>query len=70
MIPNSELSLNSWFIENPKTKDLVKTLNFILPASSEQEFIIVMKAPTDRPQYNLASFLSLTLPSQGRPLRT
>lgn len=70
MIPNSELTLRAWFIENPETKDLVKTLTFTLPASTEQEFIIVMKAPTDRPVYSMTSFLSIAFPTQQtRPQR-
>jgi hypothetical protein len=60
MIPNSELTLKCWYIENPDTKDLVKSLSYKLAPTSEQEFIIVMKAPNDRPFYNLTSFLSIT----------
>ncbi len=60
-IPNSELTLQAWFIENPITKDLVKSITYKMPAESEKEFIIVMKAPQDKAQYNLASFLLIKL---------
>lgn len=58
--------MNSWFIEDPLTKDLVKSLSFTMPAETEKEFIIVMKAPLDKPQFNLATFLILKLASQDR----
>jgi hypothetical protein len=48
LIPNSELTLQAWFIENPITKDLVKSITYKIPAESEKEFIIVMKAPQDK----------------------
>ena len=58
--------MNSWFIEDPLTKDLVKSLSFTMPAETEKEFIIVMKAPLDKPQFNLSTFLILKLASQDR----
>jgi hypothetical protein len=58
-ISNSEMALKCWHIEDPWTKELVKKLVVKLTPGSEKELIIVMKAPNDRPQYNLASFLSL-----------
>jgi hypothetical protein len=58
-MPNSEKLCNSWFIENPTTKDLVKTLTYKLTAGQELEIIIVLKAPEDIPQLNLATFVSL-----------
>ena len=65
-MPNSEILLESWFIENPTTKDLVKSLTCSIPAETEKELIIVMKAPLDRPIFNLATFLSLKLPHDDR----
>jgi CO dehydrogenase nickel-insertion accessory protein CooC1 len=53
--------MKSWFIENPITKDLVKNLKIRMGAQTDKEFIIVMKAPTDRVSYNLASFLNIRL---------
>ena len=58
--------MNSWFIEDPSTKDLVKSLTYMIPADTEKEFIIVLKAPLDKAQFNLATFLILRLPSQDR----
>lgn len=60
-IGNSEVSMKCWFIENPVTKDLVKSIVIRMSAGCEKEFIIVMKAPNDRPQFNLASFITLKL---------
>ena len=65
-IPNSEVTLKSWFIENPITKDLVKSITIKMSPKCEKEFIIVMKAPNDRQQYSLASFLTLRLGDQER----
>lgn len=60
-IKNSEKLMKSWYIENPITKDLVKRLTIRLNSMAEKEFIIVMKAPSDRVQYSLTSFLSIKL---------
>jgi len=60
-IANSERLMKSWYIENPLSKDLVKSMAFRLAPGCEREFIIVMKAPIDRVQFNLTSFLTLTL---------
>ena len=65
-IVNSEINMKCWFIENPVTKDLVKSLVIRMSPGCEKEFIIVMKAPNDRPQYNLASFLTLRLTNDTR----
>ena len=60
-IKNSEVLMRSWYIENPISKDLVKSMTFRIAPACEKEFIIVMKAPIDRLQYNLTSFLKLSL---------
>jgi uncharacterized DUF497 family protein len=65
-IVNSEINMKCWFIENPVTKDLVKSLVIRMSPGCEKEFIIVMKAPNDRPQYNMASFLTLRLTNDTR----
>ena len=65
-LPNSELTLKSWFIENPLTRDLEKSITYKMPAETEKEFIIVMKAPMDKPLYNLAAFLVISLVDQAR----
>jgi len=53
--------MKSWFIEDPKTKDLVKNITTRIVKQSEVSYIIVMKAPVDRIQYNLTSFISIQL---------
>lgn len=58
--------MKSWFIEDPETKDLVKKVTYKLPAESEKEFIIVMAAPKDKPQYNMATFLIIRMADQAR----
>jgi hypothetical protein len=60
-IPNSEKVSSSWFIENPINRDLVKSLTYKIPAETEKEFIIVLKSPSDKPMFNLATFLTLSL---------
>ena len=46
-IVNSEREMQSWYIENPISKELVKTLTIRLQANAEKEFIIVLKAPVN-----------------------
>ena len=58
--------MKCWFIENPVTKDLVKSIVIRMSPGCEKEFIIVMKAPSDRPVFNLTSFLSLKLADGDR----
>lgn len=67
-IENSERLLQSWYIENPVSKELVKTLVVRLSPGSEKEFIVVLKAPSNKPQFNLISFINFRLqqPSQLR----
>lgn len=64
-IKNSETELESWFIENPISKDLVKSLTFRISPQSEKEFIIVLKAPHNRLRYNLACFLVIRHPQNN-----
>lgn len=65
-ISNSEKLLESWYIENPISKDLEKSITIRMSALSEREFIIVMKAPNDRVTFNLASFLTIRLANDPR----
>lgn len=60
-ISNSEKTVRCWYIENPISKELVKSITLRLGAMSEKEFIIVLKAPNNRQSYNLASFLTLKM---------
>ena len=40
--------MQSWYIENPISKELVKSLTIRLSAKAEKEFIIVLKAPVNQ----------------------
>ena len=62
---NSEKDIKCWFIENPVTKDLVKSITVRLGSKAEQEFIIVLKAPQNRMSYNMASFVTIRQPKLG-----
>lgn len=60
-IVNSETQHGCWFIENPQTKELAKVITLKLGAKCEQEFIIVMRAPSKVKKNTLVSFLNLDL---------
>lgn len=47
-IENSEKPLKCWYIENPINKELVKTMTLRFGPKVEKEFIIVLKAPTNK----------------------
>ncbi len=53
--------MNCWFIENPVSKELCKSITLRMSPSAEKEFIIVLKAPTGRQQYSMVSFLTIQL---------
>lgn len=62
MIVNSETCHECWFIENPSNKELTKKITLKLGPSCEQEFIVVLRAPSKKVKRNtLVSFLSLEL---------
>ena len=63
-IPNSEVKHDCWFIENPKTKDLVKNITLKLGPKCEQDFIIVLKTLQPKFKSVALSFLNLQLPDQ------
>lgn len=67
LIKNSELEHNCWYIENPTNKELQKTLVVTLPPQSNQEFIVVVKAPKNRLQSRIVSFIDVTLADQIVP---
>lgn len=50
-----------WFIEDPDNKRLVKTCNLSLAPQSEQSVIVVMKAPSDRVQMNIVTYVYVRL---------
>jgi hypothetical protein len=48
LIKNSEFEFNCWFIENPVSKELQKSITIKIGPEMQQEFIIVVKAPKNR----------------------
>lgn len=61
LIGNSEKKFKCWYLENPQTKDLVKHITLKLGARCEQEFIIVVRAPSSGSQDSLLGMLGITL---------
>lgn len=61
LIVNSETSYDCWFIENPSSKDLTKKITLKLGPKCEQEFIIVLWAPSKVKKNPMVSFLNLEL---------
>ena len=61
MIKNSEIEFNCWFIENPVSKELQKTITLKIGPQMSQEFIIVVKAPKNRLQSRIVSFIDIQL---------
>lgn len=61
IIGNSEKKFKCWYLENPQTKDLVKHITLKLGARCEQEFIIVVRAPSAGSQDSLLGQLGITL---------
>lgn len=60
-IKNSEIEFNCWFIENPITKELQKQITLKIGAQMSQEFIIVIKAPKNRLQAKIVSFIDIKM---------
>ena len=60
-VVNSELKFESWFIENPVSKELTKRITLKLSPKAEQDFIIIVKSPNVRKPENLISLLSVGL---------
>lgn len=60
-ISNSEKIFKSWFIENPINKELVKHMTLRFGPKVEKEFIIVLKAPTNRIECSLTSFVTIKM---------
>ncbi len=52
-IVNSEIKHESWFIENPISKELTKRITLKLGPKAEQEFIIVVRSPNSKKDENL-----------------
>lgn len=60
-IRNSEIDFNCWFIENPVSKELQKTITIKIGPKQNQEFIIVIKAPKNKLQNRIVSFIDIVL---------
>ena len=60
-VSNSERDYQCWFIENPISKDLAKSITLRLSPKCEQEFIIVIRSPQLTKKTSLLSMINLTL---------
>jgi hypothetical protein len=61
-IVNSEIKYESWYIENPISKELTKRITLKLGPKAEQEFIIVVRSPSQnlkRAGGNLLSIINI-----------
>ena len=58
---NSEMKYESWYIENPVSKELTKRITLKLGPKSEQEFIIVVKSPLVKKTENMISIINIGL---------
>ena len=65
-IENSEKDLKCWFLENPINKDLMKSMTLRFGANVEKEFIIVIKSPSFRQQFNIVSFINIKMADMNR----
>jgi len=63
-IRNSESDFNCWFIENPLNKELQKTLSYTMEPNSTHEFIVVIKAPKNKLQSRVMSFINVELAAE------
>lgn len=60
-IVNSEIKHESWYIENPISKELTKRITLKLGPKAEQDFIIVVRSPNTRKSENLMSIINIGL---------
>lgn len=60
-VPNSEVAHEAWYIENPVSKELTKRITLKLGPKAEQDFIIVVRAPSSRRTENLLSIINIGL---------
>ena len=60
---NSEFKHESWYIENPISRELTKRITLKLGPKAEQEFIIVVRSPTNnvRRIENMLSIINIGL---------
>mgnify|MGYP001103483839 CR=1 FL=1 len=60
-IVNSEMKHESWFIENPVSKELTKRITLKLGPKSQQDFVIVVKSPTPKKTENMLTLINVGL---------
>ena len=58
---NSEIKHESWYIENPISKELTKRITLKLGPKAEQDFIIVVRSPNVKKSENLLSVINIGL---------
>lgn len=58
---NSEIKHESWFIENPVSKELTKRITLKLGPKAEQDFIIVVRSPNIKRPQNMLSIINIGL---------
>lgn len=61
VIVNSEVKHESWYIENPVSKELTKRITLKLGPKAEQDFIIVVRAPNSKNTENMISMINIGL---------
>jgi hypothetical protein len=60
-VVNSEIKHESWYIENPISKELTKRITLKLGPKAEQDFIIVVRSPNAKRSENLLSIINIGL---------
>ncbi len=60
-IVNSEIKHESWYIENPISKELTKRITLKLGPKAEQDFIIVVRSPNAKRTENMLSVINIGL---------
>jgi hypothetical protein len=58
---NSEVKYESWYVENPVSRELTKRITLKLGPKAEQDFIVVVRAPASKKSENLVSIINLGL---------
>ena len=58
-IVNSEIKHEAWYIENPISKELTKRITLKLGPKAEQEFIIVVRSPSQNLKKSGSNLLSI-----------
>lgn len=58
-IVNSEIKHESWYIENPISKELTKRITLKLGPKAEQEFIVVVRSPSQNLKKSGSNLLSI-----------